>query len=123
MKLISRDCCPYLDDFEPDYVPAVAATAFDDVQTTFGDPKGPTFVEPLTASIHMRLPDGESAAAEAGLHAHSWSNSNYDAGKNSSGSNNYDLLGLTQSSNQGQHNNDVANPSVPGVSSPRDGRG
>ena len=90
MKLTSRDCCPYLDDFEPDYLPAVAAIAPEDKQTISGDPKGPTFVEPLTASIHMRLPDGGSAAAEAGFLAHSWSNSDYDAGKNSSGSDNYD---------------------------------
>ena len=25
MKLISRDCCPYLDDYEPNYCPAVSA--------------------------------------------------------------------------------------------------
>src|SRR5665648_793356 len=54
VKLISRDCCPYLDDFEPDCLPAVAAIASGDKRTISGDPKGPTFVEPLTASIHMR---------------------------------------------------------------------
>ena len=30
VKLTSRDCCPYLDDFEPDYLPAVAAIAPED---------------------------------------------------------------------------------------------
>ena len=80
VKLISRDCCPYLDDFEPDYPPEVEVIAPEDKRAISGDPKGPTFVEPLTASIHMRLPDGGSAVAEAGHLAQCRSDSDSDAG-------------------------------------------
>ena len=59
MKLISRECCPYLDDFEPDYLPAVAAVASTGTLTTSWDPLGPTDDERIS-------PSGEALTAEAG---------------------------------------------------------
>ena len=59
MKLTSRDCCPYLDDFESDYLPAVAAVASTGKRATSWDPLGPTDDE------HINL-SGEALTAEAG---------------------------------------------------------
>ena len=46
VKLISRDCCPCLDDFEPDYTPAVAAVTPAERRSVSWDPDGPAFDEP-----------------------------------------------------------------------------
>ena len=115
MRLISRDCCPYLDDFEPDYLPAVAAIALDDVQTISWDPGGPTFVEPPPAYIHEKLPDGECATAEAGRFAQSWSDSDDEPPS------------LTESScdsDSGEDSSDydgTVHQAVPGISSTTNG--
>ena len=46
VTLISRDCCPYLDDFEPDLCnPAAAALPAEEKSVTW-DPVGPMYDEP-----------------------------------------------------------------------------
>ena len=49
VKLTSRDCCPYLDDFEPDCPPAVAAIAPGNKQTILG-----THLAPPSLSYRQR---------------------------------------------------------------------
>ena len=47
VTLVSRDCCPYLDDYEPDYYnPAVAAVTPTNEKTVTWDPDGPSYDEP-----------------------------------------------------------------------------
>ena len=137
MKLTSRDCCPYLDEFEPDYLPAVAAVTSEEKRTISWDPLGPTFDEPPPAVIRVELPDGGSVAAEAGLSAQDWSDSDdehpsllesscdSDSGEDSSGSDNTDFFDFIHKSNRVQHDHhahiDAVYRAAPGISSPRDG--
>ena len=47
VHLVSRDCCPYLDDYEPNYSnPAVAAVFPTSDKSVTWDPIGPTYDEP-----------------------------------------------------------------------------
>ena len=47
VHLISRDCCPYLDDYEPDYLnPAAAAVTPAAGNSVRWDPSVPTYDEP-----------------------------------------------------------------------------
>ena len=51
VTLVSRDCCPYLDDYEPNYSPAVPAVVQSDAdrvprRNVTWDPKGPQYDEP-----------------------------------------------------------------------------
>ena len=47
MHLVSRDCYPYLDDYEPDYSnPAAAAIMPTNSNSATWDPMGPTYDEP-----------------------------------------------------------------------------
>ncbi len=63
VKLVSRDCCPYLDDYEPNYCPVVSAVtqANEDkrVKTSVTrDPAGPTFDEPKVLRKKRVRPPG-----------------------------------------------------------------
>ena len=138
MKLISRDCCPYLDDFEPDYPTAVAAVASTGKRATSWDPLGPTFDEPTPAVILIKLPDGGSVAAEARHSAQEWPDSDddepppllespcdSDPGEDSPDPDNTDFFGFIYKSNRMRHDHhartDAAYQAAPGISSPRDG--
>ena len=47
VTLVSRDCCPYLDEYEPDYYsPAIAAVTPTNEKSVTWDPEGPTYDEP-----------------------------------------------------------------------------
>ena len=47
VHLVSRDCCPYLDDYEPNYSnPAVAAVFPTSDKSVTWDPIGPAYDEP-----------------------------------------------------------------------------
>jgi hypothetical protein len=63
VKLVSRDCCPYLDDYEPNYFPAASAVTQAnenkrvDNSVTW-DPEGPTYDEPKPRRRKSVRPQG-----------------------------------------------------------------
>jgi hypothetical protein len=67
VRRISRDCCPYLDDYEPNYSnPAVAATTPATGNSVTWDPTGPTYDEPRApvAEIKGAAPSQEGPIDE-----------------------------------------------------------
>ena len=59
MTLISRDCCPYLDDYEPNYYnPAVVAVAPTNEKSVTWDPLGPSYDEPKPSRKPYVRPNG-----------------------------------------------------------------